>query len=384
MSNGLQTEVIVRSKVYNPETGRQSRTFTFAGVVDAIPEDRLKIIDYKGTDDPLKFIHEQAISFQPELYALALRERGIHIQEVEYRLIVRPAISYKKPVYTYAVMREGRKTAIKTFKEDEDGAVSFASHLRAIGDRDDPPSIRVDERHTGNATRQNFEDECVEWLAQDGKLVTYHYFITSSRLKAAQEFLWDCSKRILECRRDNRWLPNSYACYAWGRECTYLPLCRAEVEGHHVEDVIADEYIQIGDPHPEIDEPTDNNVLTHSALKALTLCEVFYGRCYEQGLRKRSSYSEALWIGSAMHRGVEALPEGGMEAAFSAIDVWSFENPVLGEDAHHKKEQDIAKSRAMVRAAAAKWNIGENEVPPVSDVPTERIAETSAPGDIAF
>ena len=355
MINRAQTEVVVRSRIYNPETGRPSRTFTFAGVVDVISEGQEKIIDWKGTDDPLKFIDEQAISYQPECYSLALLEKDIKIQEVEYRMIVRPRIKYKKPVYTYAVMREGRKTPIKTFKEDRQAAGDFLSSCRSCSS--EPSVFSIVERYTGNATRQDYEDECVEWLSQDGMLVTHQYFVTASRLDAAREFVWDCSKRILECRKANRWLPNSYACYAYGRPCNYLPLCRAEVEGQHVEDVIEDEYDQLGDPHPEIEESTDNNVLTHSCMKCLTLCEVMYGRCYEQGLRKRGSYSEPLWIGSAMHKGVEACAGGGTEAAFVAIDLWTTENPVLGEDNCHKRQQDTAKARAMVRAAAEKWSI---------------------------
>lgn len=355
VSENVQTEVVVRSKIRNPETGRSSRTFTFAGVVDVILSTLLKIVDWKGTKNPARFIDEQAISFQPECYALALREVGSSIEEVEYRLITRPDISFCIPTFSWALRKADRKTAVKVFHDKAEAEECLKGYAGAV--RQQHIECWLDERNTGDLTREVFEDRCVEWLSQDGKLVQYDYSITSSRLNAAREFIWDCSKRILECRKFNRWLPNAKACYAYGGECAYLPICRAQVEGQHVEDVIADEYIQLGDPHPEIEEPTDSNVLTHSSMKALTLCEVFYGRCYEQGLRKRDSYSEPLWIGSAMHRGVEACSEGGMEAAFSAIDKWAGENPVLGENGHHKREQDVAKARAMVRAAAVKWEL---------------------------
>ena len=61
-----------------------------------------------------------------------------------------------------------------------------------------------------------------------------------------------------------------------------------------------------------------------------------------------------LWVGNAMHAGMEAFAKQGIEAALSAIDEWAEQNPVLGDDVRRQDEQ-IAKSRAMVRAASERW-----------------------------
>ena len=62
-----------------------------------------------------------------------------------------------------------------------------------------------------------------------------------------------------------------------------------------------------------------------------------------------------MWQGAAVHEGMSQLPEHGVEGAFEAIDQYAAAHPVLGEDEHHKRDELVARTRAMVRAAQKVW-----------------------------
>jgi hypothetical protein len=339
------TETIVSMPIRNPETHRSSRTFRFMGVADRI-EGR-KLIDWKGVSDPARFIQQRKIGFQGELYAMALGEATQEIDEIEYRLITRPRIKYKRPCYRYAVMRAGRKTAVKVF-DDRDEAEALA---KAQG-------CTVAERATGNVSLGAYEKECIEWLTEKPeRVVSFPYHLTPSKVEQARWYLWENSKRLLENRRCKRWLPNVGACFAYERECPYMPLCEAAQNGADWRWAIEDQYRALESSHPEL-EGKDNgdDVLTHSSLEDLARCEMYYYWRHEMKLRRGvESDSEPLWVGSAMHRGVAAYGDGGLPAATEAIDKWANDNPVLGEDANWKQDEQAAKARAMVQVAAIKW-----------------------------
>ncbi|KKL00154.1 hypothetical protein LCGC14_2628830, partial [marine sediment metagenome] len=168
-------------------------------------------------------------------------------------------------------------------------------------------------------------------------------------------FLWDCSKRILDSRRNNRWLPSAQACYAWNRPCAYLPLCEAVSHGADP-NWIVEEQFEKSALHPELPGvgPEALEVLTQSSLGVLTLCEVMYYWRYERGIRPRREDSEALWTGSATHVGLQAYAAGGLDAAKIAIEEWERNNPALGDGVRYA-DQQIARARAIVRAAAERW-----------------------------
>ena len=113
-------------------------------------------------------------------------------------------------------------------------------------------------------------------------------------------------------------------------------------------------------PHPELgDVGKDFNLLTYSSTTTLTLCEMKYYFEQELGMRKRNTpYDAPLWVGSAVHAGLEAFTDGGgLEAATVNINKWAEANPIMGGDVGQLQIQEIAKARAMVRAAAEKWNL---------------------------
>ena len=338
-------ESVVSLPVVNPDGGT-SRTCIYMGKVDRTED--TKVIDWKGVAECARFIRLARIGFQAELYALAVRHGGQDITEIEYRLIRRPQLRYSKPSYTFAVMRIGRKSALKlcdTRKEAERAAtMSDAS---------------VEVRCKGDANRAAYENRCLnDIIAKDG-LVTHNHILTEAKLEQARWYLWGCSKRILDCRTHNRWMPNPRACYAYERECPFADLCDACQNGANYEWIIGDQFQVRETSHPELKSWVTFNgktILTFTSCSDLTACEMFYYWKHERRLAKRHDEdSEPLWVGSAVHAGLEGLTTDCLDMAFAAIDGWAEDNPVIGEDAFWRQEQQIARARAMVRAAKAKW-----------------------------
>jgi hypothetical protein len=299
------SERIVAMPVYNPDSAGQSRTFLFRGKLDRLEDD--VIVDWKTTSDPLAFIRQSMIGFQPELYALALLEEGIQGRGIMYRLL-------------------------KT------------------------PTIRLCSK---DATPEAYEDRCVEWLrTTEYALVEHDRMFNPSRMDEARRWLWQVSKRIVECRAKGQWLTNEHACTKWQRECEYLPLCLCHCEGGNVGSMIDEQY----EPrlvHEEL-ETGDKDVISYSSASLMTLCERRYSFRYEHGIRaKREETSGAAYLGSVVHVGLDALFTDGLEAARTAINTWVDANPVIGADACAKQAQEVAKANAIVRVAAERWPVIE-------------------------
>lgn len=301
----VANEQIVSMPIINPCSGGCSRTFRYMGKVDAVEDTCL--VDWKGVASTERFICQLRIGLQAERYALALLHGGTAIQEIEYRLITRPSIRYC-----------GK-----------------------------------------DADRDAYEERCLVWLDAPGKVMSHVYMITTSKLEQARWSLWDASKRLLENRRNDRWLTNDKACFAYERPCEYLELCDFAQNGADWEWFAEEFFAVLPSSHRELKGVDGNgDVLTHTSIGDLTLCEMLYFWRHERRLRKhKAEDSEALWVGSAIHAGLEEFAGGGQDAAFVAIDEWADANPILGEDMAHQQDQQVARARAMVRAAALKWDI---------------------------
>jgi hypothetical protein len=344
----MQSEQVISLPVVNPETNAPSRSFVYRGKIDLVDGNRL--IDWKSVDDPDKFIRQKRIGCQAELYAWAMIESGHPIDTIEYRLISRPTIKFCDARFSYAVMKEGRKTAVKVF-DNRDDAERFVMLQGGS----------VVERVQGDRDADAYERRCLDWLLDDPmKIVTHVHHITGSKLEQAQWRLWESSKRILDNRRQNRWIPNDRACFLYQRECQYVPLCDTIQNGGNWERMIASEYRKRRSMHPELGDADkadeERSTITYSSMQDLALCEMYYQWRYERGIeRAGADDGESLWIGSAMHAGLDGYAHGGLSQAFSSIASWADSNPIIGEQLARKQDEMVAKARAMVCAAEFKW-----------------------------
>ncbi len=310
-------EHVVSLPILHPESGKKAH-LRFMGKVDRV-EGRT-LIDWKGVASCSRFISQARIGYQGELYTMGLADVGIGIDEIEYRLITRPTI--------------------KLCGTDEKKA-----------------------EETGVAIKMAYEQRCLDWLTEDPqKLTTYNYYIHSAKLEQAKWYLWESSRRLLENGRNTRWIPNTHACYAWERECAYLPLCDAVQNGADHEWLIDNQYRVLTSSHPELNgTDASTKIVTQSSLADLQLCEMYYYWKHKRRLKKGTEdHAEALWIGSAMHAGMERIDKGE-DVALAAIESWAQANPVLGEKDNRKQDQQVARARAMVRVGLLKWENKAND-----------------------
>ncbi len=300
----------VAMPVTNPEGGT-SRSFIYRGKIDhaAVEPDGTAIVtDYKFVTDPQDYLDTERISYQRELYVAALEHQdGLRVVEWRFRLVTTPSLQI------------GKMKKYPTFEA--------------------------------------FEQACQNRLREPGQLVEAEVPMNRARIEQAKWWLWENSKRVLDCRRNNRWLHNEHACRDWQRRCPYMPLCLAVACGSDYESAIDDKYEVVENTHPELPEAETNgkDVLTYSSMSTLARCEMCYQWRYERRLRKQRDHADALWLGSASHAGMEAFAKGGLEAAYAAINAWAEANPALGQEAN-KMEGQACKARAMVRAAGEQWS----------------------------
>ena len=304
----------VTMPVTNPDTGRASRSFTFRGKLDwLLPKVHGgKIVDYKTSANPMKFLMGQRLGFQCELYALAAQQQeGITIAEWEYRIVTTPSLQIGK---------------MKKYP-----------------------------------TYDAFEAACYDWLKEkQERLITQSVLVNPTKQLQAQHYLWQCGQMILTNRRNNIWLPNTNACSDWSRTCEYMPLCLAVANGGDVDWLIEEEFEPKGSANPELSNKTlgDKTAITHSSMTTLNRCQLCYHWKFERGLQpKREESSTALWIGSAMHLGMEVFAKDGLDVALKAITEHTDNTSALGDELKNVQARGC-KARAMVRAASERW--GDN------------------------
>jgi hypothetical protein len=298
-------EKMLTMPIRNPETGRPTQAFMFIGILDNVAPGGV-VRDWKTTDDIPKFIERTKLGFQADSQALLSMANGMDVTAVQYCLIQRPRIKLKK-----------------------------------------------------NQTPEQYEDECVQWIADQPMGVYEHeLYFNTARLENAAWRIYHIAKQIAENRLTGRWMMNSGACHNYGRRCEYASLCMAEVEAADVEHVISTEYRPRTRRHD--DDGTDfggKDSLSHSGCECFTTCQKKYMWKYEREIEPDTEdTSEALRVGKMMHVGIEALlKSGGSEdAAMAAIEEHANATPFLGEDG---LQQEAAKARAMVRIAAMRWKL---------------------------
>lgn len=291
--------------IEEPVTFPLTDEYTFAGKIDEVQPKNRRIVDYKGVSSISDFMDQRAISFQVEDYVIAVkRALDLDIQEIEYRLIERPSIK---------------------FCGKDKGNLDY------------------------------YELRCLEWLRQQGKLKSALVPINEYSLKSAMRFLQTTIRRIDQNKSDNSWQPNHSACQDWGHTCEFLPLCEAIKYGADVKALVTKDYHQREIRHPELGI-NDKGTITYSSSSMLAQCEAKYFWHYHMQLSRTGQMATApLFIGAALHWGMEVLAEGGVDAARAAVTEWGSKQRVLGQDMVLKRDEMLAKAKAMFRAAAEKW-----------------------------
>lgn len=252
MDAGMTVEASEESfsvPIVNPETGRASRTFVFAGKVDRrvrLADGRLAVMENKTTSDDIQpesdYWKRLRVDTQIARYVLAARHLGHQVDTVLYDVTKKPG------------MRPGSVPIL-----DADGVKVV---LDQAGDRvrtKDGKKWRESADSAAGYVLQSRPETPEEWgqrLHADVAANPDKYFArreiprTDMDLAEARRDLWDHAQVLHQCDTGNRWPRNSSACVGFGR-CHFLDLCSANWNPDESESV-PEGFVRVLDTHQEL------------------------------------------------------------------------------------------------------------------------------------
>lgn len=183
--------------IINPDTGRQSRSFTLRGVFDMIVEKLgyAWLFEHKTTGRTTgAYLDRLWSDFQVTLYSYAMSLTGYRLKGVVYNILEKTKHQQKKT-------------------ED----------LKA------------------------FEDRMVEEYQNPSHFDRQELLFLHQHHETACRLVWTVIQRILECRLTGYWHQNPAACWQYDRACQYYSICRNNDNPLEIQN-----NFEHKDPHPEL------------------------------------------------------------------------------------------------------------------------------------
>ncbi len=293
-------EYLLESDLWNPETGRKSRSFRVSGKVDArvVLEGRLLIMDHKTTSDDIstpdapywkQLVVEGQVSHYMLLEWLNGRKVDGAIWDVIHKLAIAPKNVIKAEVPRVLNSGEyfGRKMS---------------------------PAALDQLRETGREDLEMYEAR----LAYDCAVERpQRYFQRRSVLRIDAEIheyateLWEHGQEILHVQNTQRNVRNSGACMLYNTPCQFLGVC----SGH--DSLESDKWQRKACVHSELPiEGDGRDVLTNSRIRCFQTCRRKHYNDYELGVERSDDEERAsLYFGTLLHKGLEAWFLAAKEAA---------------------------------------------------------------------
>jgi len=286
-------ESVMTADLYNPETGRKSRSFTTAGKLDVrateIGTGKKVLFDHKTTSEDISdpnspYWRQLVVEGQATHYMLLEHLNGQKVDAAVWDVIRKPGISPKG--LTKADLAETLTTGL---------------YMGYKASEDDLGSLAADGRETPRMYTARLANDCInerpQWYFQrrtiprlDGEILEY----------AADQ--WDIGQDILHARAENRNPRNSGACMLYHSPCKYLGVC----SGH---DTIDSENWVVKDwVHPELPQlpGRGTDILTNSRMRTFQTCKRKHLYQYEMGVdRVENEEREVLFFGNLAHEAME-------------------------------------------------------------------------------
>ena len=233
----IDSEIPFDVDLVNPETGRSSRLFTEAGVIDAIvrlPDGRLALMEHKTTGSGIEpesdYWQRLLIDSQISIYWAAAHAKGHAIETTIYDVIRKPTIKPKAVPQGKIKLVEKMGAPQAALQKDFHGIVEGTQAEIFTYDTYFNEPCEWNEW----LTMPNFPGETSAMygarLTHDiGQRPDYYYARQEiPRLPADLDEgawdVWQTAKMIRECQKFNRWPRNTSACIGFGR-CEYFNLC---------------------------------------------------------------------------------------------------------------------------------------------------------------
>ena len=226
----IATEVKFEADIKNPETGAKSRTFQLEGKVDEVLRHRstglIYIKETKTASQPdADYLNKLWTDYQILLYSrFAGQKIGMSIAGVLYDIVAKSRMAQKT----------GESTA------------EFEAR-------------KLDMKQPGRAKQQmpesdeEFAARLQEWYAQPDAYIRQILMFDAAQLEHVDEELWEQTQQILAARRRNRFSQNTSQCYAIGRPCDYVSICK---NGCRFDESVQNLF-RIVDPHEELQMQTN-------------------------------------------------------------------------------------------------------------------------------
>ena len=285
----VAVEQVYQSGLTNPETGRDSRTFTLAMLLDVLTEQNNQriLFDHKtcseNIEDPdAPYWRQLVIEGQVSHYMLVLWQNGIKCDGAVWDVVRKPDISPKK--ITKAEMK-----SVTSLGEYYDRYVTI----------DNPQTW--DGRETLEMYEARLAYDCTKQRPE-------RYFqrrsvprMDSELLEYAAE-LWDVTQDMLKTRATGRNYRNSGACMLYGSPCKFLGIC----SGYDTPD--SDKWVRKEQVHVELPlEGDGRDVVTNSRIRCYQTCRRKHYYSYELGIeRVDEEEKESLYFGNLWHLAQEA------------------------------------------------------------------------------
>ena len=316
----LDSEVELSTTMLNPETGRESRTWSLGGKIDKLVEwEGRVLVDHKTTSENIEdpagsYWRHLRIQKQPQMYELLLLANELKVDRVIWDVIRKPRIRPKKISAATAkeVQETGSYCGVKMGSDDL---------LWAI-DKVESPFM--------------YESRVIELMLNESSA----YLARRSIPRLGNELIdyatevWTIGQEMRKARVDGANYQNESACFIYNRPCEYLGIC----SGHDYPE--SDQWVTNDLTHPELDGDLakDNDLLTNSRMKCFAQCRRKHLYRYDMRLRKSSEETpEALLFGTLWH---------------AAMDAW-WATRSQGENNGAREESTAIEVRDSDRAAEA-------------------------------
>lgn len=305
-------ECVMTADLYNPESGRKSRSFINAGKIDVRATEtstgRKVIFDHKSTSESITDFNSpywRILQIEGQVSQYMLLE-WLHENRVDFAL--------------WDVMRKPGISPKGLSKAESAALTEHGRYFNYKLTDDDISAFEQEQRETPIMYAQRLAHDCTfarpDWYFQRRTVPR----LDADLIEYSQE-LWDHSQDILATRQTGRNPRNPGACFNWGAPCEYLSLCSGQAS--------------LDDPawtrrewvHPEL--PILSNaagkrgvdVLTNSRIRMFQTCRRKHQLKYELGIeRLNEEEREALYFGNVFHTALEHY--------FRALQTLHKRNPV--------------------------------------------------------
>lgn len=286
----LQVEHPFLQPIFNPATGKPSRTFQHAGRGDGLihhPETpgRLVGLEHKTASEDLSpdapYWRRLVFDAQVSGYALARWQAGEKLTGTLYDVIRKPGI---------------RPKALS--KADRAGIASSGTyHGFRVSDPLRQAVAHTVDREDAELFELRLRRDCLdraEWYFARREIPRL-----DAEIAEHADELWQIADEIRLARANDAHYRNSGACMAYGTPCGFLGIC----SGYDTPE--SDNWRQVPQVHAELDdflEGSGRDVLTHSRMSTFRTCRRKHFYRYELGIeRQDKEESYALLFGRIFH-----------------------------------------------------------------------------------